>query len=122
MNSIRSERLSSRQELKALGNVLSHVNLSLDDLFPTHPLLPAKETETRELYKLKSAARPFLFDRETGATRWDVPVHTDHLRLVVCPDQGGPMFCCYQYLAHLGAAVSLVRDELLLACIYWLLQ
>ncbi|CAE7198608.1 unnamed protein product [Symbiodinium sp. CCMP2592] len=112
LNNIRSERLSSRQELKALGNVLSHVNISLDDLFPTQPLLPAKETETRELYKLKSAAMPFLFDRETGASRWDVPIHTAHLRLVVCPDQGGPMFCCYQYLAHLGAAVSLVRDEL----------
>ncbi|CAE7212877.1 unnamed protein product [Symbiodinium sp. CCMP2592] len=117
LNSIRSERLSSRQELKALGNVLSHVNISLDDLFPTHPLAPAKETETRELYKPKSAAMPFLFDRETGASRWDVPLHTDHLRLVVCPDQGGPMFCCYQYLAHLGKGDLLFsRSEASFSC------
>ncbi|OLQ00711.1 hypothetical protein AK812_SmicGene16606 [Symbiodinium microadriaticum] len=87
------QRLST-QELKALANVLSHVNISLDDCFPTHPLIPAKETETRVIYKQDSKSLAYLHDRETGESRWDVPVKTDHLRLVVCPDQGGMTTLC----------------------------
>ncbi|CAE7775215.1 unnamed protein product [Symbiodinium sp. CCMP2456] len=114
LNAIKQDRLSSRQELKALINILSHVGVSLDLCWPRQPLIPADpEKEERFLHKLTLA---FLFDRQTGISKWDTPMSTDHVRLVICPDQGGPMFCCYQYLAHLGASVALTRDELLLVC------
>ncbi|CAE7218603.1 unnamed protein product [Symbiodinium sp. CCMP2592] len=112
LSAIKQDRLSSRQELKALMNILSHVGISMEDCWPRHPLVAANpERESRILHKVGALSLAYIFDRESGTCRWDTPMSTDHLRLVICPDQGGPMFCCYQYLAHNGASVALVRDE-----------
>ena len=44
------------------------------------------------------------------------PGEEGHLRLILCPDEGGPLWSAYQFLAHSGAAIGFRRDELFFAC------
>ena len=55
----------------------------------------------------------WISNLETGEQRWDSPMTpaSSHVRLSLCPDEGGPLFCGYQYLAEHRAAIALHRDE-----------
>ena len=118
LSRIKQERLASRQELKAVANILSHIGLELDGFFPKQPLLPRGDNESRQVYMVGSENFSFVYDNESGNCRWDVPMHSasGDVRLVLCADQGSPLFSCFQYLAFAGMNVLLIRDELLLAC------
>ena len=60
----------------------------------------------------------YITDLSSGVSRWDCPTQENegHLRLILCPDEGGPLWSAYQFLAHSGAAVGFRRDELFFAC------
>ncbi|CAE7672747.1 unnamed protein product [Symbiodinium sp. CCMP2456] len=115
LSCIKQDRLASRQELKAVVNILSHVGMSMDSFFPRNPL-KAKVCgrEDRQVHTVNNENLAFISDKESGQTRWDVPMQSasEDLRLVLCADQGSPLFTCYQFLAHSGANISLIRDEL----------
>ncbi|CAE7802321.1 unnamed protein product [Symbiodinium sp. CCMP2592] len=115
LNAIKEEKLSARQEMKAVMNILSHVGMSMDSFFPTNPLT-AKVCgmEERQVLKLNSENFAFIYNTRTGQSRWDVPMHsaTQDIRLVLCADQGSPLYTCYQFLAFSGASIGLIRDEL----------
>lgn len=116
LSCIKQDRLASRQELKAVVNILSHVGMSMDSFFPRNPL-KAKVCgrEDRQVHTVNNENLAFICDKESGQTRWDVPMQSasEDLRLVLCADQGSPLFTCFQFLAHSGANISLIRDELL---------
>ena len=98
-------------------NILSHVGMSMDAFFPRNPLTPkACEREERQLHKVNSQNLAFIYDKESGQTRFDIPMHSasEDVRLVLCADQGSPLHTRFQFLAHAGANISLIRDELLL--------
>ena len=117
LNKIKQERLASRQELKAVVNVLSHVGLDMDAFYPKQPLLPRGSNEARHVHQIGSENCCFVYDKHSGDSRWDVPMHaaSEDVRLVLCADQGSPLYSCFQYLAFAGLNVWLIRDELLLA-------
>ncbi|CAE7454819.1 unnamed protein product [Symbiodinium sp. CCMP2592] len=110
LNAIKEEKLSARQEMKAVMNILSHVGMSMDSFFPTNPLT-AKVCgmEERQVLELNSENFAFIYNTRTGQSRWDVPMHsaTQDIRLVLCADQGSPLYTCYQFLAFSGASIGL---------------
>ncbi|OLQ00981.1 hypothetical protein AK812_SmicGene16301 [Symbiodinium microadriaticum] len=114
LNKIKQERLASRQELKAVVNVLSHVGLDMDAFYPKQPLLPRGSNEARHVHQIGSENCCFVYDKYSGDSRWDVPMHaaSEDVRLVLCADQGSPLYSCFQYLAFAGLNVWLIRDEL----------
>ncbi|CAE7800271.1 unnamed protein product [Symbiodinium sp. CCMP2592] len=118
LNAIKQDKLSSRQELKAVVNILSHVGVEMDGFFPTQPLLPRGCNEARQVYRVGSENFSFVHNKESGDCRWDVPMHSasEDARLVLCADQGSPLYSCFQFLAHAGANILLIRDELPFAC------
>ncbi|CAE7765448.1 unnamed protein product [Symbiodinium sp. CCMP2456] len=113
LNSIKQDKLASRQELKALMCVMSQVGVDIDQCWPQDPLIPrVPGREERKTHEVGSENFAFIYDRETGKSRWDVPMPTaGHLRLVVCADHGSPMHTCFQFLAQAGASIHLIRDE-----------
>ena len=97
---------------------MQHTGLDLDSLWPSEPLRPLNpDFEERHIHVMGKEQLAFIRDIRTDQCRWDVPLaHTaKHLRLVLCPDQGSPLFAGYQYLCHNDAAVALIRDEMRLA-------
>ncbi|CAE7572183.1 unnamed protein product [Symbiodinium sp. CCMP2456] len=110
LNAIKQEKLASRQELKAVMNILSHVGMALDAFFPRNPLTSkVPGMEERQVLQLNSQNFAFIFNKETGQVRWDIPMHsaTQDIRLVLCADQGSPLHTCFQFLALSGANISL---------------
>ena len=116
LNALREDRLAAKQELKAVSNALDHIGLSLDNLFPSCPCAPVDaDSEVRRQHTLNDEVLSFVVKRDTGASRWDTVVEgqgCNSLRLMLCPDQGGPLYSAYQFLAHHGANVGFIRDEL----------
>ena len=115
LNAIKQEKLASRQELKAVMNILSHVGMELDAFFPGEPLTATVcGMEERRILELNSQNCAYILNKETGLVRWDTPMHsaTQGIRLVLCADQGSPLHTCFQFLALSGASISLIRDEL----------
>ncbi|CAE7336219.1 unnamed protein product [Symbiodinium microadriaticum] len=115
LNSLKEDRLAAKQELKAICNIMQHTGLDLDSLWPSEPLRPLNpDFEERHIHVMGKEQLAFIRDIRTDQCRWDVPLaHTaKHLRLVLCPDQGSPLFAGYQYLCHNDAAVALIRDEM----------
>ena len=103
--------------MKAIANVTSHAGLDLSNIFPECPLLPLQpERETRTITTVDSKCMAYITSKETGESRWDSPgPHpAGHVRLVLCPDEGGPLWSAYQFLAHNHAAIGFRRDELFL--------
>ena len=121
LKAIKEERSSAKQEMKAVSNVASYAGLDLSRIFPSSPLLPLNpERERRLTTVIDNCAHAYVTDKSTGASRWDCPMpqagSESHVRLVLCPDEGGPLWSAYQYMAHNHAAVGFRRDELLLDC------
>lgn len=97
-----------------MAHTLQLLNLDLDELFPEsmlQPLHPAIESRHEHIVGDKNYV--YVLDKTDGQVRWDVPMENQnqHCRLVLAPDEGGPLYCVYQFLASKGACVNLVRDE-----------
>ncbi|CAE7608505.1 unnamed protein product [Symbiodinium microadriaticum] len=94
LGALKEEKLAAKQELRALSNILSHVGQNLDQIWGPCPLAPVNgDTEDKTAARRRQHEH-CLRDRQ--------------LRKL----QGGPLYSCYQYLAHHGASISLIRDEL----------
>ena len=120
LKGVHQQRLSSRDHLRAVGNILQHVGLDLDMCFGQTLLQPVNPIhERRELHVVGGKHLAFVTNTSTGQARWDTLMDSDsHTRLILCPDEGSALFCGYIYLAVQGAAVGFNRDELLLA-LFW---
>ena len=104
--------------MKAIANVAAYSGVDLSRIFPECPLLPIDpEHETRNTTTLDNEAMAYVSTNETGQSRWDCPSLQSqaHVRLVLCPDEGGPLWSAYQFLAHNNAAIGFRRDELYLS-------
>lgn len=57
---------------------------------------------------------PMLWNTETGAAQWDVvlPEDCQELRLVLAPDEGGPLWAGFQWLAKQGYRIGFLPDLL----------
>ena len=118
ISSLHQEKLTAREHIRAVGNVLNHMGISLDEIFPPKPLRPlSPSSEILTNYKLDDKTMPYITSIEDGSGRWDVPPpESHHIRLIVCPDEGSPLFSSYVFLATKNASINLCRDELLLGC------
>ena len=87
--------------------------MNLDFAVPEHPLRPLEPgMEVRAWHD----GRPFLYRTDTGTATWDGPDlqgdgSSDHLRIVLQPDEGGPLYSAYQFLLSKHVAVHFLRDE-----------
>ena len=106
---IRQKRLAAREHLRAVGNILKQMDLDL--CVPQEPLRPIDPSkDMRGFYD----RRAFRWDGTSGTAVWDSPdlQHgTQHLRLVLQPDEGSPLWSAFQYLVSKNAAVHFIRDE-----------
>ena len=120
LSAIHQKRVVSREHLRAVVNVLQHVGLELDDTRPQHMLRAvAPASESRHLHRIGSRCLGFIADKTTGEARWDCTLNPSaHQRLILSPDEGGPLFCAYVHLANAGAAIHFQRDELQPRSIY----
>ena len=110
MSKIRQKRLAARDHLRALGHIMSQLDLEFS--VPLNPLRPVQpETEIRGVH----AKGPFISSVADGSSSWDfVASETDskHPRIVICPDEGSQMFSAWQFLLSRNVRVHLCRDEL----------
>ena len=117
LSSIREQRLASKQELKAVRHVLQVAGIELDDIFPARPLRPVDPAKEQRLFHTLDGKRmAYIASKEDNTARWDTIGPSKHLRLVLSPDEGGPLFCGFQWLAYHNGCVALNRDPLFLVC------
>ena len=113
INAIHQKRVCSRDNLRAVGHVLEQIGLGLDDSFPNHMLRGATGSEKRFLHKVGNQTYAYFFDADNNRCRWEAEIQsTKHRRIVLSPDEGGPLYCAYIHLAKCGSAVHFQRDEL----------
>ena len=57
---------------------------------------------------------PMLWHTESGAAQWDVvlPEDLQELRVVLAPDEGGPLWSGFQWLAKQGYRIGFLPDLL----------
>ena len=111
ISKVRQKRLASREQLRCLGHILSLLDLKLKK--PVDALRPVSLNEHEQ--RMLEDGVPFLWNSVTGASEWDLcgPESVDgSLRVVLQPDEGSPMYCCYRFLASRGFKINLIRDEL----------
>ena len=128
LKAIKEERSSAKQEMKAVANVVSYAGLDLARIFPSAPLLPLNpDREERLRTLINDRCHAYVCDKTTAQSRWDCPMPDpntpSHIRLILCPDEGGPLWSAYQFMAHNQAAIGFRRDELQLdsSCCRWTL-
>ena len=79
-------------------------SVQLDAVTPEH--------ETRETYD----SRPFIADTRTGIARWvSVSEEDKYKRIILSPDEGGPLYTAWQFCAKNQLPIGFCRDELQLA-------
>ena len=116
-SALKEQRLAAKQELKAVRNILEHANFDLGTIFPESPLKAGNPAEqVRNLHKVGSQVLAFYTSTATGESTWAAvrPEEDRATRLVLAPDEGGPLYACYQFMALQDAKVTLNRDALLL--------
>ena len=109
---LRQERLASREHMRALLHSLDLLNLELSPLPVSYRAPDAEKHETREMH----GNRAFIFNHESGLAEWvcspDLESGADWgVRVTLHPDEGGPLFCAWQFLASLDLPVGFCRDE-----------
>ena len=88
--------------------------LDLELCVPTNPLRPVQPGQEIRGFHDQG---PFKFNLTDGSACWDYvwsKNDTKHPRVVICPDEGSPMFSAWQFLLSRDALAHLSRDELLL--------
>ena len=110
ISTIRQKKLAAREQLQALLHTLNMLDLELK--LPEHGL-HAADTANGEV-RISSPDGCFLWNANTGHAVWDKILEDDlqDLRVVLSPDEGSSMFCCYAFLAGNGFRVGWCRDEL----------
>ncbi|CAE7852610.1 ASAH1, partial [Symbiodinium microadriaticum] len=109
---LKQDRLASREHMRALLHSLELLNLELAPLpFSLRAADPEKH-ESREMY----GSRAFIFNYESGLAEWVCTPDFDGktktgVRVTLHPDEGGPLFCAWQFLSSLGLPVGFCRDE-----------
>ena len=110
LGKIRQRKLVARDHLRALGNILSQMQLDLR--IPPSPLRPVIPGQER---RCKHNGRPFRWNEADGTAIWDdLEQERDPTRprVVLSPDEGSPMFASFQFMANKGCQIHLSRDEL----------
>ena len=117
LSRIKQKRLSAREELKAVLHTLSLAGLELCCERPLRPR-DTSQQETREW----QGGRPFLCHPTSGEAEWDVlqALEKKKLRVVLSPDEGGPLWAAFMWLNTKGCKVNFIRDELQLCCTEWI--
>ena len=111
LKAIKEERLAAREQIKAAQHVMQHVGLDLDLCVPGNPLRQPMQGEHKHTHVVDGVNMTYLTDAQ-GTCTWNTPEKSDHLRLVLNPDQGSALFCGYEWLAQQNMAISFRRDEL----------
>ena len=108
---IKQRRLAAREEVQAVMHTLSLAGLELRK--PERILRPPdlKSGETR---LTDASLGPMLWHTESGAAQWDVvlPEDLQELRVVLAPDEGGPLWSGFQWLAKQGYRIGFLPDLL----------
>ena len=110
LGKIRQRKLVARDHLRALGNILSQMQVDLH--IPSSPLRPVTPGEEK---RCKHNGRPFRWNVADGTATWDDiggDEEPTRPRVVLSPDEGSPMFAAYQFMAGKGCQIHLSRDEL----------
>ena len=89
--------------------------MNLDELFPCNILKGPSGPEQRLQHKICGMTLSYLWNPDAGTCRWDAVLDaSSHRRLILSPDEGGPLYCAYVHMASCGAAIGFQRDELYL--------
>lgn len=109
LKKIRQQRLSSREHLRCLCHLLNILDIEVTE--PSQPLRPADLSANEQRFFYQGQA--YLWSARTGAAVWDSvqPAAQKELRLILQPDEGGPMFCAVQWMQSKNFRVLLLRDE-----------
>eukprot|EP00439_Symbiodinium_sp_Y106_P057581 s13_g8.t1 len=109
LKKIRQQRLSSREHLRCLCHLLSILDVEVTE--PSQPLRPADLSANEKRFFYQGQA--YLWSADTGSSVWDSvqPAAQRELRLILQPDEGGPMFCAVQWMQSKNFRVLLLRDE-----------
>lgn len=111
---LRQERLSSREHMRAVLHSLDLLDLELAPLPVSYRAADAEKHECREMY---GGNRAFIFNYESGVAEWVCSPDLEEggadlgVRVTLHPDEGGPLFCAWQFLASLDLPVGFCRDE-----------
>ena len=109
LKKIRQQRLSSREHLRCLCHLLNILDIEVTET--SQPLRPADLSANEQRFFYQGQA--YLWSARTGAAVWDSvqPAAQKELRLILQPDEGGPMFCAVQWMQSKNFRVLLLRDE-----------
>ncbi|CAE7261238.1 hemA [Symbiodinium natans] len=101
----------AKDQLRAVLHVLELCEFAVDK--PSVQLdAVTPEHETRETYD----SRPFIADTRTGIARWvSVSEEDKYKRIILSPDEGGPLYTAWQFCAKNQLPIGFCRDELQLA-------
>ena len=113
MSRIRQERLSSKEHMRAVLHSLELLDIELTPCTAYKAADPAKAT-----HRAYHNKRPYIYQEEDGNGQWvDLQDTGDQVRIVLNPDEGGPLFSSFQFMAAKSAPIAFRRDELSLVCI-----
>ena len=96
-----------------MRHALEVAGVDLDHIFPEQPLLPLDPSrEERKIHHTNGQSFAYIVNADNETVRWDTLTPSRHLRLILSPDEGGPLFCGFQYLASRNGCVGFNRDPL----------
>ncbi|CAE7244854.1 unnamed protein product, partial [Symbiodinium sp. CCMP2592] len=106
---IRQRRLAAREEVQAVMHILSLAGL---DFRLSERQLRPPDLRNGEIRLTDASLGPMLWHTESGAVQWDavLPEDLQELRLVLAPDEGGPLWAGFQWLAKRGYRISFLPD------------
>ncbi|CAE7707516.1 unnamed protein product [Symbiodinium sp. CCMP2592] len=106
---IRQRRLAAREEVQAVMHILSLAGL---DFRLSERQLRPPDLRNGEIRLTDASLGPMLWHTESGAAQWDavLPEDLQELRLVLAPDEGGPLWAGFQWLAKRGYRISFLPD------------
>ena len=109
MARIRQQRIASREQLRAVLHVLSLCEIAVQEPQSTLDAVNPLENERRDCYD----GRPFITNLSTGQLHWaDVSAEDDYNRIILSPDEGGPLYTAWQFCAMRNLPIGFNRDEL----------
>ena len=95
--------------MQAVMHILSLAGL---DFRVSERRLRPPDLRNGEIRLTDASLGPMLWHTETGAAQWDavLPEDLQELRLVLAPDEGGPLWAGFQWLAKAGYRISFLPD------------
>ena len=109
LSRIKQERLASKEHMRA---VLHSLELLDVQLIPAENAYPAADP-SQSVYRDYHDGRAFLYSAASGEATWMTFQESPQMtRVILNPDEGGPLHTGYQFLAAKGLPISFRRDEL----------